>query len=219
MIPPPQRQLPIFPLSSVLFPQMMLPLQVFEDRYKRMLRDCLEADSRFGVALIKEGAEVGEPATPHTIGTVARIRRVSPGEDGRYGVLVLGERRFRIREMLQWKPYEKAVVSFPVEIEGDPPMSTNEVEAIRYKAAVFLRTLLGLQGGWSRKVESPTDPIDLSYYIASVTRGDPRRQQEILEALSARKRLELLLPLIESGAEANTKEMQERFLLKGTRLN
>ncbi|MBI4201549.1 MAG: LON peptidase substrate-binding domain-containing protein [Chloroflexi bacterium] len=218
MISPP-RELPIFPLGLVLFPQMVLPLQIFEDRYKSMLRDCLEADSRFGVSLIKEGAEVGEPAVPHLVGTIARIRRVTPLEGDRYNLLVLGERRFRIREITQWKPYEKAWVTHPVDIQGDPPISTNEIEDIRRKGEAYIRTLLGLQGGWSYRVDSPTDPVELSYFIASVVRGEPLEQQAVLEALSARERLRLLLPKIEAGVNDNVAEMQERFLMKGVRLN
>ncbi len=215
----PPNIIPIFPLGTVLFPQMILPLQIFEDRYKQLLRDCLEGNSRFGVALIKEGAEVGDPAVPCDIGTVARIRRVVPLEDGRFEVLVLGERRFRIREMTQWKPYEKALVSYPVDVEGDPPMRLWEVEDIRDKTTAYLRTVLGLQGGWSARVDSPTDPVELSYYIASVTRGDAKERQAILEALSGRQRLAMLLPTLEAESKANAEQIRERFLLKGVRLN
>ncbi len=211
--------IPIFPLSAVLFPQMILPLHIFEERYKLLLQDCLDANSRFGVALIKEGAEVGDPAVPCDVGTVARIRRVAPLDDGRFELLVQGERRFRIREITQWKPYEKALVSYPGDIEGDPPMGLWEVEDIRDKAAAYLRTVLGLQGGWSARVDSPTDPVELSYYIASVTRGNPQERQAVLEAPSGRQRLAMLLPALETATKANTEQMKERFLLKGIRLN
>ena len=74
----PDRELPLFPLNVVLFPTMILPLRIFEERYKEMIHACLESDSRFGVALIREGQEVGAPAVPHNMGTVAHIRRVTP---------------------------------------------------------------------------------------------------------------------------------------------
>ena len=74
--------LPIFPLNTVLFPGAPLPLRIFEPRYREMLQACLEADRRFGVALIKSGQEVGESAEPYEIGTVARIEKVSD-EGGR----------------------------------------------------------------------------------------------------------------------------------------
>ena len=66
------RDLPLFPLGTVLFPGMQLPLQLFEPRYLQMFQDIARQDSRFGVVLIKEGVEVGEPAVPFDIGTIAR---------------------------------------------------------------------------------------------------------------------------------------------------
>ena len=63
------RSLPLFPLNMVLFPNATLPLQIFEERYKLMMKHCLEGDSKLGVVLIKAGAEVGGPATPHSTGT------------------------------------------------------------------------------------------------------------------------------------------------------
>ena len=70
---PEERSLAIFPLNTVLFPDVALPLQIFEERYKIMLQDCLDSDSRFGIVLIKAGAEVGEPAIPHSVGTMASL--------------------------------------------------------------------------------------------------------------------------------------------------
>ena len=94
-----ERNLPLFPLNTVLFPNASLPLQIFEERYKQMLEDCLQADSRFGVILIKAGAEVGEPAIPYSIGTVANIIQVQEARGGRRFISAVGERRFRIKEI------------------------------------------------------------------------------------------------------------------------
>ena len=67
------KPLPLFPLNTVLFPRMTLPLRIFEPRYRQMLADCLDGDPIFGVVLIREGKEVGETAMPHDVGTTARI--------------------------------------------------------------------------------------------------------------------------------------------------
>ncbi|MBI2171641.1 MAG: LON peptidase substrate-binding domain-containing protein [Chloroflexi bacterium] len=211
--------LPIFPLQVVLFPFSLLPLQVFEERYKQMLHDCLLADSRFGVALIKEGAEVGEPAVPHGTGTIARIRRVTPMDEGRLGVLAMGERRFEIQEIVQWKPYEKARIRVIEEEAGDPPPTQQEIEAVREKAGPFLRSILGLRGGWTRTVVAPSGPIDLSFFIASVIRSDATVRQRILEAPTAKKRLAMLGSILEEDLQANLGVIRDRFLLKGVRLN
>ncbi|MBI4340085.1 MAG: LON peptidase substrate-binding domain-containing protein [Chloroflexi bacterium] len=219
MASPEERIIPLFPLRVVLFPFSILPLQIFEERYKQMLRDCLEADSRFGVALIKEGEEVGEPAMPHTVGAIARIRRVVPLEGGRFSVLAMGERRFQVLEIVQWRPYEKARVRVLEEAAGDPPPTEQEIEGIRERVAPFLRSILGLRGGWTRHVDSPAGPIDLSFFVASVIRADPQVRQRILEAPSARERLAMLVPILEEDLSSNLETMKERLLLNGARLN
>ncbi|MXX52413.1 MAG: peptidase S16, partial [Dehalococcoidia bacterium] len=119
-----QRRLPLFPLNTVLFPQAAIPLQIFEERYKLMLEECLESDSRFGVTLIREGAEVGEPAVPHEVGTVARIIQVNRIEGDRFFVSAIGERRFRVIEITQHKPFISAQVELLDEF-GDEPVPEN----------------------------------------------------------------------------------------------
>jgi uncharacterized protein len=90
-------QLPIFPLSTVLFPGGLLPLRVFEARYMDMARECLKTGAAFGVCLIKEGREVGAPATPELIGCSARIIECDMQQLGVLNVITRGEQRFRIR--------------------------------------------------------------------------------------------------------------------------
>lgn len=88
-------QVPLFPLSTVLFPGGPLPLRIFEPRYVGMVRDCVRDDAPFGVLLIKEGQETG-PASTHEIGTLARINDWYQGSDGLLGVTAIGEQRFRV---------------------------------------------------------------------------------------------------------------------------
>lgn len=90
--------LPLFPLSSVLFPEGVLSLRIFERRYLDMIRDCARSNSGFGVCLILDGGEVGEPATPAAVGTLARIVDFHTGSDGLLGILARGERRFRVQQ-------------------------------------------------------------------------------------------------------------------------
>ena len=104
------RILPLFPLNTVLFPDSTLPLQIFEDRYKSMMKYCLERDSTFGVVLIKTGQEVGAPATPHSIGTVAHITDVQRFADGKMLVSVVGQQRFKINDLIQYHPYIEAKI-------------------------------------------------------------------------------------------------------------
>ena len=77
------QELPIFPLNTVLFPGETIPLQIFEDRYKLMITECIEKNTRFGVALIREGKEVGGPAIPYQIGTIVSLVDHKSTPDGR----------------------------------------------------------------------------------------------------------------------------------------
>lgn len=87
---------PIFPLSTVLFPGTMLPLRIFETRYMDMAKGCLKEGSLFGVCLIREGAEVGAPAVPEAVGCLARIAEADMEELGILKVKAEGLERFRI---------------------------------------------------------------------------------------------------------------------------
>ncbi len=88
-------RVPLFPLSTVLFPGGPLPLRIFEARYVDMIGRCMKDDSPFGVVLIREGAEVG-PSRTYDVGTLARIVDFYQGSDGLLGVTARGERRFRL---------------------------------------------------------------------------------------------------------------------------
>lgn len=88
-------QIPLFPLSTVLFPGGPLPLRIFEPRYLDLISSCLRNDSAFGVLLIREGGETG-PATTYSTGTLARITDWYQGSDGLLGVTAVGEHRFRL---------------------------------------------------------------------------------------------------------------------------
>jgi Lon protease-like protein len=113
--------LPLFPLNTVLCPGIALPLHVFEERYRAMVRHCLESSSPFGVVLIRNGREVGTGAISFTgIGTIAEIRDAGAYDDGRYDLLVVGTRRFEIRRVLSGRrPYLVAEVDVLAEEVGD----------------------------------------------------------------------------------------------------
>lgn len=117
--------MPLFPLSTVLFPGGRLELRIFEPRYLDMVSECARGDRGFGVCLILAGQETGEPATPAAVGTMARIVDFNHGADGVLGIVVEGGRRFRVRRVqaradgqlrgaVEWWPEEPAV---PVPVE------------------------------------------------------------------------------------------------------
>jgi len=108
--PPGPRRLPMFPLSTVLFPTGRLPLQVFEDRYRRMLGDCLAADGRFGVVLIARGSEVGGGDERFSVGTEAAVEGAVALPDGRWRLVAAGLHPVRVARWLDDDPYPLADV-------------------------------------------------------------------------------------------------------------
>lgn len=98
-------EIPLFPLRTVLFPGMELPLQIFEERYKTMTRELIESKGVFGVLLIRQGQEAGGPAIPFDIGTTAVIESYEELPAGRFRLTARGRRRFRLIQMLPPQPY------------------------------------------------------------------------------------------------------------------
>ncbi|PKB68605.1 MAG: hypothetical protein BZY82_00005 [SAR202 cluster bacterium Io17-Chloro-G3] len=214
------QEIPLFPLNVVLLPNMVLPLHIFEERYKQMISMCLENDSRFGVVLIKEGPEVGGTAIPHETGTIAHVTRVTYLSEGRMTLVTLGEHRFKLETVTQQAPYlmGKVRIIDPEDV-GDPPTTDIEIEELQATLESYLKSLLGLQGGWVRKVESPMDPVALSFYIATVLRGNNDFLQTILESPSAAKRLNILKPVLDAAARKTQHELRQRMAREINHLN
>ena len=196
-----ERRLPLFPLNTVLFPNGALPLHVFEERYRLMVKVCLEGDSMFGIVLIKSGSEVGEPALPHPVGTVARIEDVNRMEDGRMLLMTRGVERFAIVRTIQEKPYIEADVRLLGDEPDDEGVDAEVLDAVRSAAASQVRLAMGLQGGWTRDVKTPEDAEALSYFVGGLLQSEPSVKQSLLEETSAANRLRRELPLLEEQEE------------------
>ncbi len=185
-----------------------------------MINVCLGRDARFGVVLIKEGQEVGEPASPHSVGTTAHITSVSRQGEGRMNLMTMGERRFTVEQVTQWEPYLKGQVRYiDPEAVGEPEPSQETIETLRATLEQYLRALLGLHSGWVREVNSPTEPVTLSFFIATVLREDNDTLQGVLEAPTAVERLNLLSPLLAEASQRARVEMERRIGGERARLN
>ena len=172
--------LPLFPLNTVLFPHMPLPLQVFERRYKLMLRDCLDAGQSFGVVAIREGEETGPPAVPHDVGTLAKIVNMERLDDGRVKLLITGTTRFRVLRTSDDRPYLRGSVRFLAE-RGDDPEDTREVMQGVAAAFADYRTLLRqLADSEPESIEPPLEPELLSYLVAALLNVPLSLKQELL---------------------------------------
>ena len=91
-----RRNIALFPLGTVLFPDGLLPLKIFEQRYLDMTKACIRDNQPFGVCLIHEGFEVGAPAAPHSVGCLATIEQWDMPNPGMFHLLARGGERFRI---------------------------------------------------------------------------------------------------------------------------
>ena len=214
-----QQEVPLFPLNVVLFPGMELPLHIFEERYKLMIRQCLEGDRTFGVVLINSGSEVGEPAVPFSVGTLAHIEGVEPLPDGRMNLRTKGQRRFRIHQIVQQHPYLRGVVEILSEDREGQPVRPNLVDEVREMTGAYLKAVIALRGGWLREIPLPQESQALSYFVAgSLIVANPLRQ-ELLEMVSVQERLERELSILRQEQPRIQRELQERHNKQGPRRN
>jgi ATP-dependent Lon protease len=148
-------ELPLFPLNSVLCPGIALPLHIFEERYRVMVRHCLETTSPFGVVLIREGRETGAGAISFTgIGTIAEIRDAGNYDDGRYDLLVVGTRRFEIRHVLSGKrPYLVAEVDVLDESIGDEDVAQQLAMRATRRFVTYLELLQPRSGETADEID------------------------------------------------------------------
>ncbi len=215
-------ELPLFPLNLVLFPGMRLPLHIFEERYKAMIGDCIDREAPFGVALIKEGPEVGGPAEPFRVGTTARITQAQRLEEGRLNLLAQGERRFELVEIIQQTPHLVGLVSFRREEVGE--VAPTALAEVGEEYGIFLRHLATLAGSWNAPAPAaPEDPLTLSFEAVSTLTSSielpQSMRQNLLEIETAGERLEKLLPLLKRSNELIREQVEKNNPYRGPRLN
>ena len=206
----------LFPLRTVLFPGMPLPIQIFEPRYHQMLAECMEADEPFGVVLIRSGNEAGDASVvPHEIGTTARVESASPVGGGRVMVQTRGERRFRILELLHDRPVLTADVEYPVDELTDVPAGLLEAVTTAFEQVQRFRQLV--DGVYRRNIRIPETPGALVDTVGAAAADvlPARLLQPLLETFDARRRLEradaLLEPLIRGAHQQAQRAVSERW--------
>ncbi|HLV80502.1 MAG TPA: LON peptidase substrate-binding domain-containing protein [Chthonomonadaceae bacterium] len=182
--------LPLFPLRHVLFPQFLLRLHVFEERYKVMIGDCIAREEAFGVVLIRSGEEVGDPAVPHQIGCRARILEIEPLEDGQMNLLAVGEGRFRL---LDWREADLPYLIGRAEPMEDAPAQPEVLSPLADRLLRVFSRYLGLLAGRAGlplpEMDLPEDPTLLAFCIASVIPLSALDKQRLLEMTDAPERL------------------------------
>lgn len=181
-------EIPLFPLNVVLFPGMVLPLHIFEPRYRQMIADCQQQELEFGVVLVQpESTFLREE--PYAIGTMAAIRDLDRMEDGRLNIIAMGTRRFRILSQHRKKPYLSGFVEFYEDVSEpfDDLLSTDK--QARSLFADYIDLLLKAANEKDVKAELPPDPEALSYFIAYFLDLEREQQQHFLELTSTLQRL------------------------------
>ncbi len=193
--------MPMFPLGSVLFPHILLPLHVFEERYRVMVADCLRQSQEFGVVLIERGMEVGGGDVRFDAGTVARIREAAELGDGQWAILAVGTRRLRVVSWLPDDPYPLALVE-DLPDDALPPDALDLLGA----AEAAVRRALALAGELDEApvpstFELAPDPDVAMWQLAASAPLGPVDQQRVLEVDDPVRRLELLAVLATEAAE------------------
>lgn len=182
--------IPLFPLNTVLFPGGEIGLRVFEPRYLGMVRDCARMSSPFGVCLILSGTEVGEPATPAAIGTLAHIVDFSTTPDGLLGIRAQGSQRFRLARS---RVRDSGLAHGEVELWPDETSVEMPVEF--HLLATILERLLERTGGMH--ANAPRKNFDdaswVGFRLAELLPLENRERQMLLQTVDPLERLTQLM--------------------------
>jgi len=201
--------LPLFPLNTVLFPGMTLPLRVFEPRYLQMVQDCLQGeygagDPIFGVVLIKEGEEVGGPAVPHTVGTTARIIAVERQPQDILHVTTVGEERFIIHSLSHDRPYLVGDVEpFPLD-QGTQSQVAPLFDLESLLLAAYLELLSDVHSVEIRLQQAPENAEKMAYLVAALLQVSLPAKQELLSFSSLPEMLQRGADLLRNDISALT---------------
>lgn len=185
--------LPLFPLNTLLVPGLVLPLHIFEPRYRDLVRELMEHESdedrEFGIIAVREGRSIDRQGTDalYPVGVTALLRQVEELPDGRFDIVTTGARRFRLRTIDTSRPLIRAEVDFLAEVsdDGDDALGVRVAERFhRYRA------LLGGQVQASvGEDEIPSDPTVLSYLVTAAMVLSHDERQHLLAAPTTAARL------------------------------
>jgi uncharacterized protein len=180
----------MFPLGSVLFPGVGLPLRIFEPRYRQLVIDALDADGEFGVVLIERGSEVGGGDKRFSVGTVAKIVEAEPLDDGTWSIVGLGLRRIGVVGWLPDDPYPLADVDNVMDLdEIDPGQVAQVVGHLRRVLAMSAE--VGIAAA-PATVELAEDPEVALWQACALAPVGPFDDFALLKSPAAGKRISLL---------------------------
>ena len=176
--------LPLFSLNTVLFPGQVLPLHIFEVRYRKMINQCIDKSWPFGVVLIREGDQVGQPATPHEVGTTARVTQVERLDDGRLNIVSVGEMRFRI---LDFGEAREGYLRADVVLWPWSPSEAGEktlAQSVRDYLRRYVQMLAQASGVPLEANGLPDEPTELACLTAIALQVEQLEKQDLLTSPS-----------------------------------
>jgi len=194
------REMPMFPLGSVLFPHGVLPLHVFEQRYQQLLNQALETDRKFGVVLISRGSEVGGGEIRNNIGTVAVIEDHQRFDDGRAAVVSTGAQRLEVVDWLPDDPFPRAMVR---ELAPEPAVNDDAVLLARVQQTFHDLISLGQRLGRLEQTPDATWADDLeqaTWQLAGRAPCTALDQYSVLAAPTRASRLQKIDQLLKDVA-------------------
>jgi uncharacterized protein len=185
--------LPLFPLGTVLYPGLLLPLHIFEERYRQLVRDLLESPEprRFGVVAIREGRETGVDGVSalYEVGCTATVRRVLKRDDGRFDLVTIGAERFRLTALDHSRSYLQGEVDLLSEETGDQAGAARAVEVVQRAFRTYIDALTARGVTQVSIPELPVEPVALSYLVAASVIADLPDRQALLAEPDALHRL------------------------------
>ncbi len=191
----------MFPLGTVLLPGALLPLHVFEPRYRQMIKDCLAQDGQpeFGQTLITHGHETGGGDTRAMVGTIARIAQVDAIDEARYALIAAGTRRIKIDEWLVDDPYPIANVSDWPDVESNDSDLEGLVSAMvdRVLTVRELAVRVGDNKDDPSAMKIADDPALATYNLAALAPIGPADRLRLLSSLGPAARLNLLEEILD----------------------
>jgi Lon protease-like protein len=185
--------LPLFPLGTVLYPGLLLPLNIFEERYRQLVRDLLDGPEprRFGVIAIRKGRETGVDGVSalHEVGCTATLREVAEQDDGRFHLVTVGTQRFRLASLDDTRPYLQGEVELLDEEVGDEAAAGLAAQAVRRGFRGYVEALASRESVEVIVPELPDEPLLLSYLVAASMILDLPVRQQLLAEPDAERRL------------------------------
>ncbi len=200
---------PMFPLGSVLVPGMVMPLQIFEPRYREMMQQCVANRTEFGVVLIARGSEVGGDETRYDMGCLAEVQKAVRFDDGRWQVICIGTSRIQVIDWVADDPYPLANLDPVIE----QPPEADEIYRIDGLVQLFRATLgVAVEMGLTTvpaTIVLPAEPVSAVWKVCEFAPIGDQDRLKVLQTIGLGDRIKVLKGLIGDVSDQLKLELQQ----------